>query len=184
MKEENKIVYAPKEVAALLGIEPVTLRNYAKLLEGQGYNFHKNEKSQRGYFDKDIIAFKKLIALKNQSGMTLERAVNAVISWIQSENKAHSDIENGAIQNISERSKEEILKEFQEFKEQQLAFNQELLQQLKNQQKYIEETLNRRDKELMSMVREVQETKKELAMSQQKNGFFSKWFGKNLRNKS
>lgn len=181
MKDEKQIVYAPKEVASLLGIEPVTLRNYAKLLEGQGYIFHKNEKNQRGYFDKDIIAFRKFIALKNQSGMTLERATTAIISWIQSENEAHSDMKNGALQNISDRSKEEILKEFQDFKEQQLAFNQELLQQLKGQQKYIEETLNRRDQELLSMFREVQETKKELAMSQQKNGFFSKWFSKSSR---
>ena len=82
MDEKNQIVYSPKEVAGLLNVEPVTLRNYAKILEEHGYTFLKNEKNQRGYVDRDIIAFRKLISFKNQVDMTLERAANAVMTWI------------------------------------------------------------------------------------------------------
>ncbi|WP_342047809.1 hypothetical protein [Bacillus sp. OTU530] len=41
MDEKNQTVYSPKEVAGLLNVEPVTLRNYAKILEEHGYTFLK-----------------------------------------------------------------------------------------------------------------------------------------------
>ncbi|WP_342047808.1 hypothetical protein [Bacillus sp. OTU530] len=106
--------------------------------------------------DRDIIAFRKLISFKNQEDMTLERAANAVMTWINSDDIALSAPTDGALQTDLERSKEEILREFGEFKEQQMAFNRELLQQLQKQQQYIQESLERRDKALIETVREIQ----------------------------
>jgi hypothetical protein len=60
------------------------------------------------------------------------------------------------------------LREFEKFKEQQMTFNRELLQQLQKQQQYIQESLERRDKTLMETVREIQETKLLTAATQQK----------------
>lgn len=178
MDEKSQIVYSPKEVAGLLNVEPVTLRNYAKILEEHGYTFLKNEKNQRGYVDRDIISFRKLISFKNQADMTLERAANAVMTWINNNDTALSAPDDRALQTDSERSREEILREFEKFKEQQMAFNQELLQQLQKQQQYIQESLERRDKSLMEAVREMQETKRLTAATEEKKSWITKLFGK------
>jgi len=45
---------------------------------------------------------------------------------------------------------------------QQQEFNKQLVERLNEQQKYIESRMDARDKNLMSMIREVQETKQQL----------------------
>ena len=59
-----------------------------------------------------------------------------------------------------------------------MAFNQELLQQLQKQQQYIQESLERRDKSLMEAVREMQETKRLTAATEEKKSWIAKLFGK------
>ena len=71
-----------------------------------------------------------------------------------------------------------ILREFRDFKEQQMAFNRELLQQLQKQQQYIQESLERRDKTLMETVREMQETKRLTAAAEEKKSWITKLFSK------
>lgn len=61
---ENEFGYYSKDVAIELGITPSTLRRWSIELEKRGYSFHRNEKEQRVYFERDFKAlreFKKLI---------------------------------------------------------------------------------------------------------------------------
>jgi DNA-binding transcriptional MerR regulator len=174
MAEERQIVYGPKELASLLGIEPVTLRNYAKIMESKGYIFHKNERGQRGYIERDIVAFKKFIAYKEKPGMTLERSADAVISWVHDQNKAVSAMEMERKKKDMERS--DLLEQFEQFKAQQLEFNQQLLAKLEAQQRYIEESLNKRDQQLVEVMKDMLETKKQVAIAESPPVQKKKWW--------
>lgn len=76
-------VYWTREVAELLGVKEGTIRKYARLLEDRGYNFHRNDHDQRGFFDKDVIILRKIQELSKSKSMTLDDAANAIISMNQ-----------------------------------------------------------------------------------------------------
>lgn len=84
-----------------------------------------------------------------------------------------------------------VVDELQEIKQalkQQKQFNETLLKRLDQQQEYIKQSLERRDRQLMESLRATTEAKKEIEQSQlesaptisrkKKKGFFVKWFGK------
>lgn len=62
-----------------------------------------------------------------------------------------------------------IEQQFNEFKEQQEEFNKKLLQELKEQQNYIKNSIDKRDHELMNTLNEMQETRRALVASQEEN---------------
>lgn len=78
-----KTLYTPSDVAKQLMIKPSTLRKYADLLEIEGYSFEKNERNHRKYRDSDVMVFRKLIDIKNDTDMTLENATKRVVAWYQ-----------------------------------------------------------------------------------------------------
>lgn len=78
-----KTLYSPGDVAEQLGIQPVTLRKYADVLEKEGYSFTKNERGHRKYRESDVMVFRKLIHLKNDTDVTLESATKQVVAWHQ-----------------------------------------------------------------------------------------------------
>ncbi|MGI2791057.1 DUF3967 domain-containing protein [Bacillus cytotoxicus] len=78
-----KTLYSPGDVAEQLGIQPSTLRKYADVLEKEGYTFIKNERGHRKYRESDVIVFRKIINLKNDTDMTLENATKQIVSWHQ-----------------------------------------------------------------------------------------------------
>src|SRR5690606_16647978 len=159
MTLSEQAIYNTKDVAKLFDIHPSTVRKYCDFLEKEGYFFHKNDFGHRGFFDDDLIALRKLIELKD--AMTLEQATKSVIAW-----KNDSDVVGVATekeQYIGRYS--ELLEEFKAFKEEQNAFNQELLKQLNSEREYIKTVLEERDKNLMIAMREPLETQKQLASS-------------------
>lgn len=78
-----KTFYNPSEVAEQLGIQSSTLRKYADVLEKEGYTFIKNERGHRKYRESDVMVFRKVINLKNDTDMTLENATKQIVSWHQ-----------------------------------------------------------------------------------------------------
>ncbi|WP_345655990.1 DUF3967 domain-containing protein, partial [Streptomyces tremellae] len=130
--------------------------------ERAGYTFHKNEHGHRGFFDDDLIAFKKLMEYKDT--MVLEQALRSVVVW-----KKGNDVALRATdEKRYSRQYNELLEEFQSFKEQQENFNQELLNLLKQQQEYMDNHLKERDQNLMVALKESLETQRQLASSKQK----------------
>lgn len=159
---EQQTIYDTKNIAELFQIHASTVRKYCDFLEKDGYQFHKNQYGHRGFFDDDVIVLRKLIDYKGT--MALEKATKSVIAW-----KNGNDISGVAIdkkQYSTEYSN--LLNEFKAFQEEQRAFNQELVEQLKNQQHYMDTRLEERDQNLMNAMKQNLETKKQLAATKQK----------------
>lgn len=159
---QHQTIYETKDVAERFNIHSSTVRKYCDYLERAGYTFHKNEHGHRGFFDDDLIAFKKLMEYKDT--MVLEQASRSVVAW-----KKGNDVALRATdEKRYSRQYSELLEEFQSFKEQQENFNQELLNLLKQQQEYMDNHLKERDQNLMVALKESLETQRQLASSKQK----------------
>ena len=78
-----KTFYSLSGVADQLGIQSSTLRKYADVLEKEDYTFIKNERGHRKYRESDVMVFRKVINLKNDTDITLENATKQIVSWYQ-----------------------------------------------------------------------------------------------------
>ncbi|WP_179876799.1 DUF3967 domain-containing protein [Bacillus wiedmannii] len=169
-------IYNAGDVAQLLEVKDSTVRKYAQTLEKVGYKFYKNENGYRGYFDKDIIAMRHLIQYSKHPDMTLESAEKAVVST-----NSEGDIPQGVdmareVAQESSQAYDDLLKEFQNFKEQQMKFNQELISKIEQRDKYISEHLDKRDSALMESIRLIQEQKQlEHATTEENNKWWQFW---------
>ena len=105
-----------------------------------------------------------MIRLKNGADMTLEEAVKSVVAWKKGNDIAVSDTEEKHY--IARHN--DLMKEFKSFQEQQIHFNQELLQEIRSQRAYIEHRLEERDGLFIQSIRETLEVRKEIMATQQK----------------
>lgn len=146
-------ILSPSDICTLLHIKESTLRKYAKLLKDAGYHFDENERGQRAYYEKDILAFKKLIEVKSVTAMTLDQSVNAVMTWLE-----QSDMSVRAMGNTREiEIYREDMDELKGIVRQQNELIQELLKRMDQQQNHIDE----RDRKLMESIRQMQEDRKQ-----------------------
>ena len=135
-------------------------------MEQSGYVFHKNEHDQRGFFEEDILVLKRIKSLSKTSGVTLEDAVNAVIL----ENKA---IKNNSVTPPVIDLQAELLRSIERHKSTDEALNKlmtehndikellaKLTSQLEQQQHYIRESLEQRDKKLLETIHDLKAEKK------------------------
>ena len=157
-------VFGSSDIADVLKIQESTLRKYCLLLEKSGYEFLKNEQGHRAFFDNDVIVLRKMIALKNDTDMTLEEAVKSVMAWKKGTDITVRDTEEK--QYIARYN--DLMEEFKSFQEQQMKFNKELIREIRSQQEYIENRLEQRDQLLMQSIRESLEVRKEIAATQKK----------------
>ena len=184
---ENSInqlqILSPSDVCTLLQIKESTLRKYAILLKDVGYHFDENERGQRAYYEKDVIAFKKLIEIKNSHDMTLEQSANAVMTWLEQSSMSLNVMipkrQNESYDNDIKAIKD-LLHEVVKKLDQQQEQNEKLQQYIETR---FEEELNHRknDRELVSSLKESMETQKLIAVAQEeekKKGFFSRLFGR------
>lgn len=174
--EQREILYKSSDMATMLKIQESTLRKYCIMLEEAGYSFHKNEFGHRAYFNKDVMALNRLIEIKNHPDMTLKQACDAVVLWVKSGNVTRHDITDITEKERHDERYNALLDNFEEFKEQQQDFNKELLNQLQQQQDYIKNSLEERDKKLMEAIRESQETRKLIAAAQEEEKNKKKWW--------
>ncbi|MBG9612190.1 DUF3967 domain-containing protein [Bacillus cereus] len=168
-------IYNAGDVAQLLEVKDSTVRKYAQTLEKAGYRFYKNENGYRGYFDKDVIAMRHLIQYSKHTDMTLESAAKAVVSTNSEGDIQGVDMVNEVAQELPQ-AYDDLLKEFQIFKEQQMNFNQELISKIEQRDQYISERLEKRDNALMDSIRLIQEQKHlEHAASEENNKWWQFW---------
>lgn len=160
--QSQQAVYSSSQIADLLQVQESTLRKYCLILQEQGYEFLKNEHGHRAFFDDDIIVLRKFLELKSKSDMTLNDAAKSVVSW-----KNDSDVTDVATQDMRYVERySDLIREFEDFKKQQMDFNKELIDEIKKQQQYIYNHLERRDQALMLALKESMEVKKEIAAAQ------------------
>lgn len=177
--ENDNMIMGASDVCTLLKIKESTLRKYALLLQDAGYHFDMNDKGQRAYYNKDVIALKKLLETKNSPNMTLEQSANAVMTWLKQSGMT-------VPATVNERHNEQHNDDIKELKE----VIQALVLKMDSQQKYIEERDKRqlerdqeRDRQWMEFVRQNQEEKKvflQIAAAQEeekKKSFWQRLFG-------
>lgn len=151
----GELIYDTATVSSLLGVQESTIRKYCALMQKHHYEFNKNTVGHRIFYPRDIEVIKKIINLKNSGSLTLNQAVKAILE---------SDIDDiSVVDSILNPDYNKLLEEFSSFKDEQMKFNQILLEQLEKQQDYIKNSIEERDRKLMASIKESLETKRQLA---------------------
>lgn len=168
-----------KEVALNLDINPNTLRRWSLELEKVGYEFTRNDKDQRIYYDRDIVVltdFQKMID-KTQS---LENTAKAVAKRAQDKENAEKML--SVIDEKSDKiafTKDELEDLLKRTAEETAAKTAEILMQKFN------DSVEQRDRQLMQGIRQTLEEKQhqqeqrllEIATAQDEKGsWWSRWF--------
>lgn len=157
-----KTLYSPGDVADQLGIQSSTLRKYADVLEKEGYTFIKNERGHRKYRESDVMVFRKVINLKNDTDMTLENATKQIVSWHQGvevlplerhevERYEEPDFNATPLQAMIQEQKEVIEKQ------------NELLYELNKRLAEQDQRFAQRESELLSAIQSIQDSQKLIA---------------------
>lgn len=165
-------------VAKIIGVAPSTVKKYYLLFEQEGYTFKRSHEGYVLFSNHDIELLKELIMLKNQAGMTVNKAIKEIV---KSEVITDTTDVTDTTTDITVMTKQvaTVMTDISELKE-LIKQQNELIRQ---QQKYIDERLEQRDRKLMDSLRESQEERKAIlqiaaAQEEKKKGFFARLFGK------
>lgn len=172
--DSSQSIYISKDVAMMLKIQESTLRKYCIMLEEHGYKFHKNEHGHRGFLDNDVITLRKLIEIKSHPDMTLKQACNAIMTWVKE--KDMSEVDTNVI--TENEQHDERYSELKEMIQQQNELLKKMAKKLDDQQRYIDEKLEKRDQQLMGAIREMQEEERvllETASASQEKKWYKFW---------
>jgi DNA-binding transcriptional MerR regulator len=178
--------YWTKDVADDLGMAVTTVRKYASLMEENGYTILRNEHNQRAFLERDILIMKRIKSLAKAHGVTIEDAVNSVLKGVPSnEVQTVSGSDTSTMSPPDTKVNEQLQAlitryddKFNSLKndnDELKGMIQELQQIVKGQQSYIDESIKKRDEQLLQSIRELHQTRIEAA-STEKKGFFAKLF--------
>ncbi|HDR6958207.1 DUF3967 domain-containing protein [Bacillus cereus] len=159
-----KTLYSPSDVAEQLGIQSSTLRKYADVFEKEGYTFIKNERGHRKYRESDVMVFRRVIHLKNDTDMTLENATKQIVSWHQGVEVLpleRHDVERYEEPNFNATPLQKMIQEQKEIIEKQNDLLQELTKRLMDQ----DERFIQRELELLNAIQSIQDSQKFIAMN-------------------
>ncbi|AWG44267.1 hypothetical protein BEH_25100 (plasmid) [Priestia filamentosa] len=172
-----------------LGIARSSLTKYCITLENKGYKFIRGSNNSKAFTSKDILLLQRMKDLVQDKSMTMETAGNVVLTMfpdnertgpILDENKVRTndvilqeEDENSAVLGLTDNLKyiEDIFNKLGSMEKElkDLKIQNELLQNQNIQLKQtMDESLNGRDEKFLSLIHEVQETKKMIASSQEK----------------
>ncbi|MFF2343946.1 MULTISPECIES: DUF3967 domain-containing protein [Bacillus] len=169
--------YWGSEVAKNLGIGSSTLRKYCLALEEVGYPFERGSNNSRIFYHKDVATIERLVTAMNKKNVTLEQAINLAMTSV-TENKIATVVTDSVADT-------EHIKALTERIERLEQLNLELIQRLDQQSKLLQETdaqriirEDQRDIQLMQVLREIQDSKRLIAASEQKKSLWSRLFRK------
>ncbi|OPA35243.1 DNA-binding protein [Bacillus cereus] len=152
-----KTLYSPGDVAEQLNIQSSTLRKYADVLEKEGYTFIKNERGHRKYRESDVMVFRKVINLKNDTDMTLENATKQIVSWHQGVEVLpleRHEVERYEEPDFNATTLQTMLQDQNKVIEKQNELLQELSKRLIEQ----DQRFAQRESELLSAIQTIQES--------------------------
>lgn len=176
-------VYTTKEVSGMVGIAEVTVRKYAQILEEVGYKFLKSNTGIRDFVEKDIIILLELKDLSIQTKKPVKKLAELIVSRDkQTVSGVNMDnLDDSKNKGLSRYSRQEV-SQIVQTSHQMVELNKELFKRLDQKDKQFEENLRKRDEQLMTVLREVQETKKLLVATMEENkkkkSFFERLFKK------
>ena len=169
--------YWGSEVAKNLGIGSSTLRKYCLALEEAGYPFERGNNNSRIFYHTDVATIERLVTAMNKKNVTLEQAINLAMASAE-----ENEIATVATDSVADTEQIKTLSERIERLEQ---LNLELIQRLDQQSKLLQETdaqriirEEQRDIQLMQVLREIQDSKRLIAVSEQRKSIWSRLFGK------
>ena len=164
-----------KELSLNLDINTNTLRRWAIELEEQGYEFSRNDKNQRVYYERDILAlsdFQKIIE-KTQS---LENTAKAVVTKVNDKKNAEKML--GVIEDSKDKivfSKEELDDLINRVADEAVERAAEHLSR-----KFMD-VIEQRDRKLINNLTQTMEQKQlevAAALEEEKPGFIARFFKK------
>ncbi|WP_144508765.1 MerR family transcriptional regulator [Bacillus mycoides] len=168
-------VYWTREVAELLGVKEGTIRKYARLLEERGYNFHRNDHDQRGFFDKDVMILKKIQELSKNKSMTLDDAANTIAS-MHSNNNLTPITPPATDENTHNITRHEhIMEAFQTLTQENNELKK-LLGTISSEISEQRQLIEAQSQKIEQLNTELKESKQPLNAPQEKQGFFAKLF--------
>jgi len=185
----NEVVYLGGEVAKTLGIARSSLTKYCIALENKDYKFIRGSNNSRAFRNKDVLLLQRMKDLVQDKGMTMETATNVVLSILPEKARTGTVLEENKVISSETTPKEQEennqlsllmdkLEYINEISDRLNSMEKEL-KDIKTQNKIlqdqndelkttVETSSNRRDENLLSLIREVQDTKKMIAASQEK----------------
>lgn len=170
--------YGPKEVCSKLNIAESTLRKWAGYLaKFAGYTFAIDQYGHRNYSDGDILVLKQLQELLAKK-YTYEDAVNEVCNAKNAHNAKNAENLDGAgVLPIAHATgvlgvlDKEIYKEMITALHEQAELNKNLVERLER----MEERAEKRDLALTQVLRQVLDTRAELATEREKKKSWWPW---------
>ncbi len=148
-------------VAAMFGVHHNTVRKWVSVLEKRGYaiNHEQRGKLQVKLFNEEDIEVLRTIheVIKNPN-VSVEQAVTlAMEATVQPNERAANAVEVTAVAPETVPSVEARLNIHDQQLQAQLAFNKELVDRLERNQRFIEESIKRRDEQLTQALRVLSE---------------------------
>jgi len=178
-------LYSNKEVALVLGIGISTFRKWCFLLEQKGYVFHRDRYDRILFKEQDLFTFHKVKELMATKRYSLDTAVHEVVSGLHHMDGMESNLVREQFEQMSNSRLDVIegqMVTLLDRMEKQELLNQELTERLEKQQQYIEMNIKARDRHLMKALRDIQETRMQVAaMTKKKQSRWSSisaWFSK------
>lgn len=156
--------YFGNEVAKAIGMGNSTVRKYAIALEEQGYVFERGINNSRVFYNKDILMLQRLMTIMNKKNVTVEQAVKLAVSTVEED--TITTVVTPENQDITVVERLERLEQI----------NVKLVQQLQEQQRMLFEREAKRDEQLTTVIREIQETKRLTAAAQEKKKWWQRIF--------
>lgn len=188
-EQANEVVYLGGEVAKSLGIARSSLTKYCIALENKDYKFIRGSNNSRAFRNQDILLLQKMKDLVQDKSMTMETAVNVVLSILPEEERTGAILKENKLISQEHESKEQEennqlsvvmdkLRYIEEISDRLNSMEKEL-KDIKTQNKIlqdqneelktnVEANSSKRDENLLFLIREVQDTKKMIAASQEK----------------
>lgn len=176
----DKTELTVKEVANIIEETPNVVRNWMKELK----DFIPLKKNDSGYnvFDEEALERMKLI---KQLHRDQNYSIKQITHYFVTDGASYKPIpKKGAEELLAEELNEMkgLMKDLLHQNRLQEEFNKKLVEKLDNQQRFIEESLKRRDEQLLSNIRDMQESARLIAASkeqeEEKKGFFARLFKK------
>jgi DNA-binding transcriptional MerR regulator len=152
--------YFGSEVASTLKIGSSTLRKYSLALEEQGYVFDRGMNNSRIFYQKDVAMIQRIMNAMNKKNITLEQAIKLAISSVPEDIVATAVMDKQTESSIGVAMLERL--------ERLEKINLELVKRLEEQQRMLQERDTKRDEQLITVLREVQESKQLIATTKDK----------------
>ena len=169
-------------LARVIGVTSSTAKKYYLLFEEHGYNFKRNQQGQLLFSQDDINLFKELMVLKNEKDMTVSKAVKEIVKDKVITDITDITVTTGDITVITKQVTT-VMTELDELKQLVKSQNEiiekqqeEFKKQFLKQEAYIKDSLEQRDRTLITTLREVQESQKEIASSLSEEKTKKKWW--------